>query len=108
MNKNRTAFKYASSQEGGINPPCTGLIPDVLSEVQKSVWVKNLHTGVFTLDAQLRTEQENLILVYNNLNLPFFSLYYHYYRLDIPVWMESLFVSENKVKTISKCNYWLN
>lgn len=42
MNNNRIAFKYASSQGGGINPPHTGLIPDVLPEAQKSVWVKNL------------------------------------------------------------------
>ena len=37
---------------GGIIPPCTGLTPDVLPEVQKPVLAANLQSGVSTRNAQ--------------------------------------------------------
>lgn len=37
---------------GGERPPCTGLTPDALPEVQKSVLAENLQTGVSTKNVQ--------------------------------------------------------
>lgn len=39
-------------KEGGIIPPCTGLTPDALPEVQKPVSAENSHTGVSPRNAQ--------------------------------------------------------
>lgn len=41
---------------GGEKPPCTGLIPDVLPEVQKSVLEENSQTGVSTRSVPLPRE----------------------------------------------------
>lgn len=46
MNIDDPAYKYANTQGGGIIPPCTGLTPDALPEVQKPVSAENSHTGV--------------------------------------------------------------
>ncbi|MEY8486115.1 UpxY family transcription antiterminator [uncultured Parabacteroides sp.] len=40
-----------ANTKGGINPPCTGLTPDALPEVQKPSLVENSHTGVSTRNA---------------------------------------------------------
>ena len=48
MNIDDPAYKYANTQGGGIIPPCTGLTPDALLEVQKSVLAENSQTGVST------------------------------------------------------------
>lgn len=44
MNIDDPAYKYANTQGGGIIPPCTGLTPDALPEVQKPVSAENSHT----------------------------------------------------------------
>ena len=36
---------------GGVIPPCTGLTPDALPEVQTPVLAENLQTGVSTRNA---------------------------------------------------------
>lgn len=41
---------------GGDKPPCTGLTPDALPEVQTPVLVENSHTGVSTRSAHSRTK----------------------------------------------------
>lgn len=41
---------------GGDKPPCTGLTPDALPEVQKPILVENSHTGVSTRSAHSRTQ----------------------------------------------------
>lgn len=52
MNIDDPAYKYANTQGGGIIPPCTGLTPDALPEVQKPVSAENSHTGVSPRNAQ--------------------------------------------------------
>lgn len=52
MNVDDPASKNANTQGGGIEPPCTGLIPDVLPEVQKPITAENSHTGVSPRNAQ--------------------------------------------------------
>ena len=46
MNVDYPASKNANTQGGGIEPPCTGLTPDVLPEVQKPITAENSHRGV--------------------------------------------------------------
>lgn len=48
MNIDDPAYKYANTQGGGIIPPCTGLTPDALPEVQKPVSAENSHTHTHT------------------------------------------------------------
>lgn len=45
---------------GGERPPCTGLIPDALPEVQKSVLTENSHTGVSTRNVLSGTNHKGL------------------------------------------------
>lgn len=52
MNIDDSASKYANTQGGGIEPPCTGLTPDALPEVQKPITAENSHTGVSPRNAQ--------------------------------------------------------
>lgn len=52
MNIDDSAYKYANTQGGGIEPPCTGLTPDALPEVQKPITAENSHTGVSPRNAQ--------------------------------------------------------
>lgn len=52
MNVDEPASKNANTQGGGIEPPCTGLTPDVLPEVQKPITAENSHTGVSPRNAQ--------------------------------------------------------
>lgn len=52
MNVDYPASKNANTQGGGIEPPCTGLTPDVLPEVQKPITAENSHTGVSPRNAQ--------------------------------------------------------
>ena len=52
MNIDDPAYKYANTPGGGIIPPCTGLTPDALPEVQKPVSAENSHTGVSPRNAQ--------------------------------------------------------
>ncbi len=42
-----------STHGGGVNPPCTGLTPDALPEVQQPVSAENSPTGVSTRNAPL-------------------------------------------------------
>ncbi len=44
-----------STHRGGERPPCTGLIPDALPEVQKPVLAENSQTGVSTKNALSHT-----------------------------------------------------
>lgn len=55
MNVNEHAFGDMNTHGGGERPPCTGLAPDVLPEVQKSVLAENLQIGVSTRNALSET-----------------------------------------------------
>ena len=50
---------------GGGRPPCTGLTPDVLPEVQKPVLAENSQTGVSTRNAHIaskpKAQKEELV-----------------------------------------------
>ena len=48
--------KDVDTNGGGAPPPCTGLIPDVLPEVQAPVLAENSHTGVTTRSVPLPKE----------------------------------------------------
>ena len=58
MNVDDPASKNANTQGGGIEPPCTGLIPDVLPEVQEPVLAENLQSGVSTRYALSGTDDK--------------------------------------------------
>lgn len=45
MNIDDLAIKSANTQGGGLVPSSTGLTPDALPEVQKTVLVENSNTG---------------------------------------------------------------
>lgn len=51
MNVNEHTSGDIDTQGGGERPPCTGLTPDVLPEVQKPVLAENSQTGVSTRNA---------------------------------------------------------
>lgn len=53
MNVNEHISGDIDPHGGGEKPPCTGLTPDVLPEVQESVLTKNSQTGVSTRNALL-------------------------------------------------------
>ena len=46
MNVNEHTSGDMNTHGVGKRPPCTGLAPDVLPEVQKPVWAENSQTGV--------------------------------------------------------------
>lgn len=54
--------KHASIDDntngGGETPPCTGLTPDALPEVQKSVLAENSQTGVSTRNTLSGTDNK--------------------------------------------------
>lgn len=58
MNVDEPASKNANTQGGGIEPPCTGLTPDVLPEVQKPITAENSHTGC---PQEMRSRQTRLL-----------------------------------------------
>ncbi len=51
MNVADNASTDVNTNGGGTVPPCTGLTPDVLPEVQKPLLAENSHTGVSTRNA---------------------------------------------------------
>ena len=48
---------------GGEAPPCIGLIPDVLPEVQGNNVAENSQTGVSTQSTQVETTDERRLMV---------------------------------------------
>lgn len=59
MNVNEHASGDRNTQGGGERPPCTGLTPDALPEVQKPFLTENLQTGVSTRNAPSGTIHKN-------------------------------------------------
>lgn len=55
MNVNEHTSGDINTHGGGERPPCTGLTPDVLPEVQKPVLAENSQTGVSTENALIGT-----------------------------------------------------
>lgn len=60
MNVIEYAFGDISTHGGGERPPSTGLTPDVLPEVQKSVLEENSQTGVSTRSVPLPRELQEV------------------------------------------------
>lgn len=60
MNVNEHASGDINTHGGGERPPCTGLIPDALPEVQKPVLAENSQTGVSTRNALSGTNHKGL------------------------------------------------
>lgn len=56
MNVNEHTSGDIDTHGGGERPPCTGLTPDVLPEVQKPVLAENSQTGVSTRNALSGTD----------------------------------------------------
>ena len=59
MNIDDLAIKSANTQGGGLVPSSTGLTPDALPEVQKTVMVENSNTGRGTKNALSRTRNDH-------------------------------------------------
>jgi len=59
--KEHTSGDMKNTHGGGERPPCTGLTPDALPEVQKPVLAENSHTGVSTRNALLGTAINKII-----------------------------------------------
>ncbi|MCD8236341.1 MAG: UpxY family transcription antiterminator [Prevotellaceae bacterium] len=57
MNVNEHTSGDIDTHGGGERPPCTGLTPDALPEVQKPVLAENSQTGVSTRNALSGTEE---------------------------------------------------
>lgn len=55
MNVKKHAIDDIITHGGSEKPPCTGLAPDVLPEVQMPVLAEKSHGGVSTKNALLRT-----------------------------------------------------
>ena len=58
MNVAEHTSNEESTHGGGVNPPCTGLTPDALPEVQQPVLVENSPTGVSTKNALSGTDNK--------------------------------------------------
>lgn len=66
MNVKKHASGDINTHGGGEIPPCTGLTPDALPEVQKPVLAENSQTGVSTRNALSESDdkpvkRENLL-----------------------------------------------